>query len=163
MKWYATCILYGDLNIYSELVTSVKIHNWWIVTQKIPHIFKSLSSIMAILMGGQPNGLQRNFKSQSCQLCESNDKKDLIHILFNCSELNEVRTNNLTNLNKVMPRAMVEEFNGMNVAEKLKFLLSPLHSQYIAEWKDIYVEIAKFVNAIYSLRAKLYDESSMNV
>ena len=54
MKWYATCILYGDLNIYSELVTSVKIHNWWIVTQKIPRIFKSLSSIMAILMGDNP-------------------------------------------------------------------------------------------------------------
>ena len=33
-EWIGTCVLYDKLNIYTEIVHSVKIHTWWIVTQK---------------------------------------------------------------------------------------------------------------------------------
>ena len=158
-EWFATCILYDNLTLYTEIIRSVKMHTWWIVTQKLPHIFKETSSIMAIIMGGQPCKLQRNFDSKTCKLCSENSKDDLTHVLFNCLALSELRNLHLYALSNVMPQAMKNTFDTMSVNEKIIFMLSPLHSGYIPEWNVIYIKIASFVQAIYKMRAKLYDEA----
>ena len=160
-EWFATRMLNDKLLLYTEIVPSVKMHTWWTVTQKLPHIFKHVSCVMAIIMGGQPSGMQRNFNSRTCQLCFCNNRDDLFHILFRCNELETPRIRLLSKLSNAMPFAMATEFNNMNVNDKTMFILSPLKSLYVAEWNNIYVAIAIFVKEIYAARAKLYDNLEM--
>ena len=42
LEWRATCLLYHNLNNYSAAVHTVKLHTWWVVSQKIPHVYKQI-------------------------------------------------------------------------------------------------------------------------
>lgn len=157
-EWAATCLLYHNLWLYSDLVQSVKLHTWWTVTQKLPHIFKQVSCVMAVIMGGQPRGLQRNFESSTCKLCTMNCTEDPLHVIFKCAELSDVRHNKMSKMYSCMPRAMYNDLLNMAELEKAHFILSPMRSKYIPEWNDIYMSIASMIFEIYEYRAKKYDD-----
>ena len=116
---------------------------------------------MAIVMGGQPISLQRNFGSSKCNLCHVNSKDDPSHLMFECSQLSEIRQAKIQQIYAHMPVAMVENILQMNVCQKTLFILSPLRSSYTPEWNDIYVSIASMVFAIYTERAKIYDQMDL--
>ena len=156
-EWRVSCSMYQNLSFYSDMVHSVNMHTWWVVARKLPHIFKQISCLMAIVMGGQPRGLQRNFDKSKCKLCSANCKEDPQHIIFNCNELQEVRNTKLLEMYSVMPKSMVNNMLDMTVSQQAMFILSPLRSLYIPEWNDIYVSIASLIFEIYKCRAMKYD------
>ena len=108
-------------------------------------------------MGGQPKCMQRNIDKRICLICDTRTPDTALHILLECNALSDVRNVNLLKFKKSMPLVMSICFQGMSREEKLRFLLSPLLSSYIPEWRQVYEAIASMVYALYATRANLYD------
>ena len=140
--------MYDNMKLYIECVPTVKLHTWWVVTQKVPRLYKQVAAVMAIIMGGQPKAMQRNFDKTLCQICNSRMADNSCHVIFDCSALNSVRMKHLQIIYKNMPIPMISCFQAMSKFEQRHFLLSPLNSTYVAEWLHIYDAIAGFVNCI---------------
>ena len=149
--------MYPNLNIYSAAVDDVKLHTWWVVSQKVPHIYKQVTAVMAVLMGGQPRSMQRNFDKRLCQTCGARMVDDALHVILDCTALSCVRQQNLLKLQEAMPNSMFTCYEAMVREDKLLFLLSPLQCKYVSEWRPVYIEVASMVYALYDTRAKLYD------
>ena len=156
-EWKATCLMYDNLNLYLECVPTIKLHTWWVVTQKVPRLYKQVAAIMAIIMGGQPRSMQKNFDKKLCQICNSRMADNSCHVIFDCRALNSVRTKHLERISRTMPIPMIACFQTMSKVEKQMFLLSPLNSTYIAEWFPIYEAIAVFIYDVYKVRAEMYE------
>ena len=109
-------------------------------------------------MGGQPRAMQKNFGKKLCYICDARVVDDPLHILLECDSLCNIRSDKLQSLYASMPRQMMTCFEEMTGIEKLRFLLSPLNCDYVAEWLHVYVAIANMVFSLYTTRAKLYDE-----
>ena len=157
-EWKATCLMYNSLNIYSKLTHTIQMHTWWVVTQRVPHIYKQVSAVMAVIMGSQPSSMQRNFDHKFCQLCDGRASDNVLHVLFNCEALAPVRDRKLNAMYNSMPSAMINTYQIMNENEKAIFLLSPLSCKFISEWLNIYEAIANMVFGLYSTRSELYDD-----
>ena len=157
MSWKASIMMYKELNIYSRCVPDIKELAWWRYARKFPHIKNKVSSVVAVLLGSQPKGMQRNFKTKICQLCGIIESPK--HILFECESLSRVRTQLWNNILHVMPTGMVNDINALGADDKTSFFLSGMWSyDFIQEWADIYHQIAIFIDAMYQERRKIYDE-----
>ena len=152
--------MYQNLNIYISSVRTVKLHTWWVVTQKVPQIYNQVTAIMAIMMGGQPRAMQRNFDKKPCNICDARLADNPLHILFDCTALCNIRCEKIQRLHATMPIPMLTCFELMTRIEKLSFLLSPLQCGYVLEWRQVYEAIASMVFSLYTTRAKLYDALS---
>ena len=76
-------------------------HPWWKYVDKQPHMKRYVSALMAVLMGGQPKGLQCNFDSIKCKICSSGARDSPAHILFECTALQETRSGVWTELSRM--------------------------------------------------------------
>ena len=66
-EWKSTCLLYASLNTYIDSVNTIRMHTWWIVNQKLPHIYKSISAVMAVLMCGHLQNYKETFFENSAR------------------------------------------------------------------------------------------------
>ena len=159
-EWKSTCLLYASLNTYIDSVNTIRMHTWWIVNQKLPHLYKSISAVMAVLMGGQPSGLQRNFDRKLCQICCDRVEDNAIHVILSCNALTSLRDTLLRSLYDSMPNSMLTCYQIMSPSDKVAFLLSPLSCSFVQEWLIVYENIANMVFKLYSTRAILYDSET---
>ena len=158
MRWRATCMLYRGLTGYLETHKNIQIHAWWKLAKMKPGITRKVSSIMAVFMGGQPRGLQRNMGSNKCGLCGSyTDRYTPLHILFKCSVLENVRKTAWQALISAMPPRMAIDIERKNMSERCRFLLSAWGGSYIMEWTDLYCATVSYVHVLYAERANIYD------
>lgn len=158
-RWKATCILYKELYIYNKCIISIRIHPWWKLLITCPHLRDKVSSVLAIAMGGQPRGMQRNIGFKKCPLCELHEVDTPTHILFSCPELTPTRTKAWHNVLRRMPPAMVIDVESLTLECKTTFILSGLNCiSYVSEWKHVYVALCEFVYCMYRKRADMYDE-----
>ena len=125
--------------------------------RKFPHIKKKVSSVIAVLLGSQPKGLQRNIGQNTCCLCGIKESPQ--HILFQCQPLNTIRTRVWADVLSVMPLGMAADLSALDPDSKTAFVLSGMNTtSFIEEWEDIYYKMANFVYCIYRERMLLYDE-----
>ena len=155
--WQASSFCYPELSLYYEIVKKIEINFWWQFTNKAPGHMRKVAGVLSVMMGGQPKGLQRNFNSKKCKLCQGYDSEDLEHILLKCPRLSEIRTAVTTNLLDSMPPAMTLEFESFNNRERLKYLFSGFGGQLISEWLPLYSATVEFVYQVYRERASAYD------
>ena len=120
-------------------------------------MFKKVSSVIAVLMGTQPSGLQRNHGSSCCGLCGT-ENENSIHILFECDKLNTFRTPMWNQVIESMPDGLKTEMNTRDNNEKAIVLLSGFGRSFIREWTQLYMASANFVHTVYYNRSQLYDE-----
>jgi hypothetical protein len=159
IKWKLTCMLYSELRVYREVVTDIRLHTWWKVARDYPYLTRYVSCVLAVLLGGQPKGLQSNFGKSACRLCILNRKDTAQHILFECPSLEPAYSAEWRNVLLSMPYAMAETLRNANSRDKCVFILSGLSNSYIKEWVKIYETIAKFVYKIYVFRKQLYSDT----
>ena len=158
-RWKATCILYGSLKAYSIIMQNIKIHPWWILTKNKPHLTRYVSSVIALLLGSQPRGLQRNFQNNLCNVCNARCLDTIEHVLFQCHCLKQLRRTWLYTIVSCMPRAMALDFLKLSYKEATELILNGLKcSKYVPEWIDILANICKFVHFMYKRRAELLDD-----
>ena len=156
-KWKASCIMYRELSIYRNTMNDIKLHPWWNLARRRPHLYNAISSVMAVLLGGQPRKLQQNFGSRACGLCLVGALESPQHILFECESLQVHRRRLWPGVLLHMPRAMQREVMLCEPIQKTTLLLSALNSTFIPEWVDIYENIAKYVYDMYIARNKQYE------
>ena len=156
VKWKVSCVFYRQLDIYKESVNRIELHAWWSLLKLRPHLGKSVSSLMAVLLGGQPSGLQCNFSKSGCRICNSVLTDDCKHILLHCPGMTETRERNIELIRYNMPPAMLISYDKMNEYEQLVFLLSGLNSRSTSEWPDLYEAIAQWLYEIYRRRKQKY-------
>ena len=156
VKWKASVIIYDNLKIYSEAVSSITMHPWHLVARNKPHLAKKVSVIMSVIMGAQPVGIGCNYDEPFCKLCESRNRDTVLHILFGCPSLGIERSKLLEVVYTSMPLPMRVSYDMMTVNDKLSFLLSCLNSVYVSEWGAVYKNILTFVHAMYTSRYNMY-------
>ena len=157
VMWKASAMMYKELGVYLKCISAIKILPWWLYAQKCPHHKVRISCIIAVLMGSQPKGMQRNIGKKKCHLCGMSESPK--HILFECPKLVNPRTQSWEGVLGVMPHSMMIDVDQLNMADKTAFILSGMNSaSFIVEWADIYYQIANFVYSVYKTRMLLYDE-----
>ena len=117
-----------------------------------------MSSVVAVLIGVQPNNLQCNIRNRLCNLCTGRWRDDAKHILLGCEALAQARHIHYNEILTAMPFAMRHEFNRMTLENKLYFIISGLQCDYNKEWAHIYKAMAKFVYELYRKRKLLYQD-----
>ena len=86
-KWKISCMLYKELDIYRLSIDKLAMHAWWSLLRLRPNLGKQVSGTMAVLLGGQPSGLQSNFGGSPCGICDARVKDNNVHILLHCEDL----------------------------------------------------------------------------
>ena len=158
-KWQATCLLYPELSIYCKYIGTIRMHAWWILCQFHPHVYKHVSSVMAVLMGNQPKYFQCFPISRLCKLCQDRITDSASHVLFECNALGHVRQNKLPSLYSHMPSAMKNSIAIMSNDEKTAFILSGLNdSRLINEWAQIMIDVCYYVHHMYGARKVAFDD-----
>ena len=158
IRWKASCILYGSLRDYSNHIGTIKLHPWWLFTKDRPHMTKYVSSVMALLLGSQPRGLQRNFNHTVCKVCDEGICDSPEHILFVCPELSLPRKTLLKEVLEIMPNRMARDFKELSQKNSVDFILNAFNSnKYVKEWSDIMDKMSRFVYFMYKKRADILD------
>ena len=156
--WRGTCILYPELNVYTDCVKNIAMSIWWRVARASTRLQKQISGTLAVMMGGQPRGIQCNLGVRMCGLCNDRCRENPEHVLFECQILESFRDRAWSQVLSCMPRGMVSSIGCYNNGEKLRFLLLGLRCEsVITEWQNIFEEVAIFVYAMYSHRKEKYD------
>ena len=130
VRWKASCLLYRELYVYGESVNGIKIHPWWILVAKKPSFMPIVSSVMALLMGEQPRGMQQNIGQARCRICQTGPDKPY-HVLFECKALDNKWSLILSCIVCCMPSGMTQDFQKMNNEHKASFLISCLQCSYV--------------------------------
>ena len=114
---------------------------------------------MALLCGSQPKGLQRNLDHYKCNICIGQYTDSPVHILFECTELLNVRDLMWNKVISCMPVGMANDISLLNSREKYILIISGMKcTRFIQEWSEIFKNIAFFVHTVYSERKRKYDE-----
>jgi hypothetical protein len=157
-KWRATCMLYGQLSTYTRTTARIDIHPWWILVKTIPQLMTETSATMAVLMGSQPKGMQRNFIRNRCGLCDSLLGENTAHILFECESLSRTRNQYWPTVVQCMPVNLAAHVSTLSHQQKTDLLISCYNGGFIFEWTSMYIATVKFIYALYKDRANKYDE-----
>ena len=154
----ASCLLYRNLSNFMDCVDYKKLNVWWKCVANSSNAFRSVSCVVALLCGTQPNGYGANFGSrQRCLICCDYVMESMEHIIFECSGLQTKRQTLLCELVTSMPHAMRESFMTMNNKAKVIFIVSGLGSEvYLPEWQDIYLKSSRLIHMIYRERVMKY-------
>ena len=155
-RWNSMKLMYPDLENYYNCVTRPCLNVWWKYVAKFPNMNIYVRSLMAVLMGGQPLGLQCNFNSKMCKLCTYGNLENPAHVLFACSALQDTRDNTWARLLQVMPDAMSIGIENCNNDEKINQIFTCYGGSYISEWNEIYAQTAKMVYKMYHARYESY-------
>ena len=157
-SWRATCFLYRQLNIYSIVTNGIAPHPWWRVSSKFPYLTRYVSQIMALIVGVNPKFHQRNFSSRSCKLCQTFCEDSVVHVLFQCPLLDDIRIQCWGDITGRMPIPMKDDVEKMTPQDKVIFILSCLGNTVVTDWELLYHGICIFVDRIYKMRSRLYDD-----
>ena len=153
IRWRYSCSFYSNLDMYLDVVTDMKPTIWWQFVQSQPTYFRKAAAVVSVLMGGQPKGLQCNFDSDFCQLCNDRLYDNPVHILFVCTSLHDDRNALNVLLLQSMHCHMMQSFTNLPNVEKLKFLLSGTSKELYSVMRCT----ANYVFGIYKKRKELYD------
>ena len=129
---------------------------WWRYVDKHPHMNLYVRTLMAVLMGGEPKGLQCNFISNVCKLCLTGTTENPAHVLFTCPALLDTRNNTWPRLLHAMSHAMAESMTNCTHLDKLGQMLSCYGGSYIEEWDAVYTQTVQMVHQMYSARYAAY-------
>ena len=161
IQWRCKMFMYPNLKCYYECISGRYMHVWWKYVSKHPHMNRYVSTLMAVLMGGQPKGLQCNFNTSVCRLCSCGASDNPTHVLFECTAMQVTRDAAWTELSLKMPGAMLESIMNVNFNERVKIMMTCYGGGYVHEWDDVYEHTAKLFFKMYTARYDLY--TSMTV
>ena len=118
---------------YSVLpsIKDIKMSCWWTVARYKPQTIKNISSVLAVLFGGQPQGLQNNIAGTSCKLCHMALRETVQHVLFMCPGLEAQREALWHDVIGMMPKAQASDITRLNPKNKTAFPLSCLGARYV--------------------------------
>ena len=158
-RWKSSCFLYRGIEIYSTNVKSIEMHAWWWAAHESPHLVRKFAVILSILMSSQPVGMQYDLGKSHCSLCDTHNKPDAFHCIFECNPLKEVSQKELHHIKQCMPSGMQIDFDKMTASKKLDFLLSGFNVKYTREWKQLYETVAKSLTNVYKMRSHLFESN----
>ena len=108
-------------------------------------------------MGGQPSGLQRNYRRAQCKLCHEYLVQTNEHIILDCTSLQSYRhplwNSVISNMNEVLKLDMMSRSN----KDKIGLMLSCYKETYAVELNNLYKSTANFIYTMYVRRAEAYD------
>ena len=124
----------------------------------MPQLTRVIAAVVAILLGGQPSGMQRNLTKITCKLCESGSRDEPHHVLFDCVSLDMRRILSWPKVVQCMPLGMIRDITECGSSRaNTELLLSCLVGSYIPEWGTLYAANAKFIYDMYQERKTKYD------
>ena len=122
---------------------------------------KKASYCMALHLGAQPKGMQRNIDQSKfkCGLCTLRVNENFKHVLFECNELDETRQIEWRKVLTSMPEGMRIGMQSGDMPSELApgLLVSCSGGAYIREWDGIYMTSLDFVCRMYTKRSNMHD------
>ena len=128
-EWLATCIMYGNLiDIYMSVQHDVTLNIWYKVSNALPHLSDSISTVMTLIMGCQPKGMQHNFSRHICPFCDVREFDSACHVLFKCqaTRMCNYRKKGWESIMCTLPPNIQHHLNEINGELKTRFILTGL-------------------------------------
>ena len=119
-------MLYKELDIYLESIKDIKMSCWWTMARYKHQAAKNISSVLAVLFGGQPRGLKNNIAGTSCKLCHMAVRETPQHVLFMCPGLEAQREALWHDVIGTIPNSLASDITRLNKKNKTALLLSCL-------------------------------------
>ena len=91
---------------------------------------------------------------QQCPLCGEGEE-NVTHMLFICDGLSNARIKLWSEMENILPKAMIEEIDNLHSPEKSVFIFSGFLSAYVKEWDVLYGSVLDFVTAMYRVRVNM--------
>ena len=155
-RWKSMKFMYPQLDDYYKCLSGPRMNIWWKYVDKHPNMNSYVRTLMAVLMGGQPKGLQCNFVSNVCKLCTTGAMETPAHVMFACPALQDTRNNTWPRLLHAMPNAMAESMTNSTDIDRFGQMLSCYGGSYIDEWEGVYSQTVKMVHQMYRARYESY-------
>ena len=140
-----TCKLYKSL-LYLEIKGNdiIDSNGWVQFLHSAPHCARECRCILNLLLNTYRLG------KDMCTLCSSYVPDTIEHILFECSNGDNMRDDLWREVINACPRPLVDGMYQMSEFTRTKFLLNALRTKYVKEWHDIYVCVSKFIYKMYN-------------
>ena len=151
--WKAICLMYPELEKYRKYEHDIRMNAWWKFCSNHPEMTKKTSYCMALHLGAQPKGMQRNIDQSKfkCGLCTLRVNENFKHKHVRQIEWRKVLIS--------MPQGMRISMQSGDMPSELApgLLVSCLGGAYIREWDGIYMTLLDFVCRMYTKRSNMYD------
>jgi hypothetical protein len=157
-RFRITCELHKSLIIYRECITQIKIWPWFIYINRFRPQYGHRGRIIAKLLYEQSHVGVNAAKSMvtrtpMCINCDAGVADGVPHVLFACNAQTEKRSVLWQKVLSSAPQALALQLCQMNNVLKTHFVLSPLKSDFIPEWIDLYDDISDFLYQMYMNRS----------
>ena len=151
-------MLYKSLDLYTKIVSEVKVWAWWRYTQQFPQDAYKVRALCRLMLSQSCLNETRSRYTDTSSLCERCQVAETVtHLLFECKLFNDLRDVLWQRVTVAAPAAMQHEFRRMSNKQKTVFVMSALHGDYITEWQELYFEMLEFCFCIYSARHDMVD------
>ncbi len=148
VKWLMTCMLYGGMELYVEVMKNVEYQwIWWKVCKYNPQCTRGCMLLLKLLSGDCVHKIDD--RRDKCCICKIEIRNKAEHILFDCNILSSLRQQSWQKVIQVMPAAMANDINNMHNNEKTLLIANGLNIPVAVEWSDIYINISKYIFRMY--------------
>ena len=156
--WIANCIMYRSLTLYRKCICFGIIWPWWLFTKRHPSYVKQCRVLLRLVTGTHAisERLRQLGNSRMCQQCNMMVTDSIPHMLFECQGAEDLRITMWGHVINNSPPALLLSISRMNYTDRCVFLLSGFNcSTLICEWDSVYINVCKFIVAMYDNKVSL--------
>jgi len=132
----ATLMMYKELGDFKN--SSINLMNgfvWWLIAKRdVNQLYKVKVMLKALVTNNEKCGFR----------CECDEKPNIVHILFKCKDINDVRREHLDRLLSIMPNNLRNDFLDIDEKRKVALIYSGF-GNFVVEWWNVYIGILDFV------------------
>jgi len=119
--------------------TSCYMSPWWYIAHMFPTKSKQSRLIIQLMLN------RYRHIHTFCHYCDVQVNINIHHILFDCSYFSQLRQALWCYVEEAGPPILVQHLNNMSAVEKCSFILSGFNTNYIVEWKDLYLSLSDYI------------------
>ena len=144
---YVTGMLYKKSSLFFECILNVSVWPWYMHAARYPEQGKMVTSLLRAIVGVNCDD-DASYQSVVICKCYRDQRKTLYHVLFECVELVEDRTDLWNGIVEIAPAPFIECLNDMNMMDKTKFFMSGFNSRYVSEMSVVYTAVLTYMTKL---------------
>jgi hypothetical protein len=142
---------------YQQVMTPYKPWCWWVFSKMNVGYTRKCSELLKLTIGSSIHEI--DVSRDMCFVCGETVTHKGMHIVFECEYLNEVRCEKYEEIQQVLPPALLQSLDEMNMNQKFQFFASGFNDTIIPEWDHLYQVVLKLVSYMYHEYIQVLDNS----
>ena len=157
VKWKSTCVLYGQMEIYQQVMCGNNPWCWWVFAKRHVALTRKCCQLLQLLIGSSIH--EMDISREMCSGCGQKVISKGAHIVYECDCLVEVRQDAYSLLQQVLPPALLQSLGQMSVCERFMYITCGLNNTMILEWEHVFKAILGFISSMYNNYVDVLDSN----